>query len=159
MAACISPKKAPRPGGSSISCNTKIRGAGVSRMLFQKSARSRNLPPPIGGSPLRRRAVAAYPTIGGMSSNMHRTRASANPVFRSLTLNDSMAFATRQVSICRRDSSPLSVNEGTATMPFLSGTETHQLEDHEPSPNKYRNKYTGCQTTGQRYNNLPALNF
>src|SRR5271167_802835 len=48
---------------------------------------------------------------------MQRTLASANPVFRSLTLNDSIAFATMHVSNWRKASSSASVNKGSTGMP------------------------------------------
>jgi hypothetical protein len=37
MFAITSPKNAPTPGGSSMSCNTIMRGSGISRMCFQDS--------------------------------------------------------------------------------------------------------------------------
>src|ERR1039458_5749923 len=53
IAACMSPTNAPRPGGSSKSSSTRMRGAGTARIVFQKTARARK------GSPANRRLAAA----------------------------------------------------------------------------------------------------
>src|SRR5580700_8490239 len=55
--------------------------------------------------------------MGAASSKMHRILASANPVFRNRTLNDSIAFATMHVSNWRRASSSSSVSKGAIGMP------------------------------------------
>jgi hypothetical protein len=85
-------------------------------MLFQKSARSWNVLSTMGGSPLRSRAVAAYPTMGGASLKMQRMLAFVNPVLCNRTLNVSIAFATMQLSNCRKASNSPSVNKGASAM-------------------------------------------
>ena len=73
LAACPGP---PRPRFAALAL-----GECCSTNLYDRH----KIRPAMGGSPLRRRAVAAYPTMGGKSSNMQRMRASAKPAFRSLT--------------------------------------------------------------------------
>src|ERR1700756_3593768 len=130
IAACMSPTNAPRPGGLSLSSNTRMRGDGICRMLFQKSARSWNVLPTMGGSPLRSRAVAAYPTMGGASLKMQRMLAFVNPVLCNRILKVSIAFAIMQVSNCRKASNSPSVKKGASAM-YASFQERGMPTDYE----------------------------
>src|SRR5579863_7344386 len=51
----------------------------------------------MGGSVLRMRAVAAYPTVVGSSGNTQCNRESEKPLLRNRTPNVSIALATTQV--------------------------------------------------------------